>query len=72
VIIHAGETIIVLEFKSSPQFDAAQVDQAAAYARDLREYHEASHWRRVEPVVVSTTYTGPIRAVEDVALCGKK
>jgi DUF2075 family protein/ferredoxin-NADP reductase len=60
----------VLEFKGSPIIDAANVDQVGAYARDLREYHEASHWRTVEPVLVSTALHGATREADDVTICG--
>ena len=70
VVLLAGETIVVLEFKSTPLIDASQVDQVAAYARDLREYHEASHWRAVIPVLVSTALAGPARTARDVIVCG--
>jgi DUF2075 family protein len=70
VLLLAGDAIIVLEFKGSPAVDASQVDQVAAYARDLREYHEASHWRKVVPVLVSTALVGPARLSGDVTVCG--
>lgn len=66
----AGDAIIVLEFKGSRAIDASQIDQVAAYARDLREYHAASHWRKVAPVLVSTELVGPDRISGDVTVCG--
>src|SRR6266545_5936645 len=70
VVLLAGDTILVLEFKSSPVVDASQLDQVAAYARDLREYHEASHWRKVVPVLVSTGLAGPARTAGEVTVSG--
>lgn len=70
VVLLAGDAVVVIEFKSSPLVEASQIDQAAAYARDLREYHEASHWRFVKPVLVSTSLRGPARTAGDVAVCG--
>jgi DUF2075 family protein len=70
VVLLAGDAIIVLEFKGSRAIDASQIDQVAAYARDLREYHAASHWRKVVPVLVSTELVGPDRISGDVTVCG--
>jgi DUF2075 family protein len=70
VVLLAGTSIVVLEFKSSPVVDASQIDQVAGYARDLREYHEASHWRTVVPVAVSMSFAGPARTSGDVVVCG--
>ncbi|MDP9227131.1 MAG: DUF2075 domain-containing protein [Actinomycetota bacterium] len=70
VVLIAGDTVVVLEFKTNPVVDASQLDQVAAYARDLREYHESSHWRTVVPVLVSTTFAGPTRIAGDVIVCG--
>lgn len=53
-VLLAGETIVVLEFKQSRTITGAHFDQVEAYARDIADYHEASHFRRVEPVLVAT------------------
>ena len=53
-VLLAGQTVIVLEFKQSRLVTGAHFDQVEAYARDLSDYHEASHFRRVEPVLVAT------------------
>lgn len=62
VVVLAGETVVVLEFKGGmikPTVPA--VDQANAYARDLAEYHEVTHQygegrgeRSVVPLLVLT------------------
>src|SRR5688500_4856301 len=49
--ILAGDAIVVLEFKSGNLVHPADVDQVAAYARDLSEYHAQSHGHRVHPVL---------------------
>ena len=69
VVVLAGRSILVLEFKSSPIVDAAQIDQAGAYARDLAEYHEATHWRDVAAVLVATSFKGTRRNVGGVTIC---
>lgn len=45
VVLLAGSSVIVLEFKSEAVASQASIDQAAAYARDLAEYHSESHDR---------------------------
>lgn len=54
VVILTGSQVIVLEFKESATLLKAHVDQVAAYARDLRHYHVASHDKLVDPVLVLT------------------
>ena len=52
VIILANGTIVVLECKSKATPTQADLDQASAYARDLRCYHSSCQDRDVIPVVV--------------------
>ncbi|MBN1459518.1 MAG: DUF2075 domain-containing protein [Armatimonadetes bacterium] len=52
VVILTGSQILVLEFKETATLQRAHVDQVAAYARDLRHYHAASHDKLVDPVLV--------------------
>lgn len=59
VVVLAGETVVVLEFKQYGLPRAASIDQVRAYARDLQEYHEATHYRRVEAVLVLTGAATP-------------
>ena len=54
VVIHAGSKILVLEFKQASTSPMGSEDQVIAYARDLSEYHKASHHLPVEPVLVLT------------------
>jgi DUF2075 family protein len=54
VVLLAGGAIAVLEFKSAPRLNRGFVDQVAAYARDLAEYHEVSHGRPIHPILVLT------------------
>lgn len=54
VVVLAGRALVVLEFKSAALPSQADVDQAAAYARDLVDYHAASHDLLPYPIVVLT------------------
>jgi len=54
VVILTGSQVMVLEFKEASALLRAHVDQVAAYARDLRHYHAASHDKLVDPVLVLT------------------
>lgn len=58
IIVLAGDRVIVLEFKDYNRALPPHIDQVEAYARDLSEYHEASHKRDVLPVLVLTAATG--------------
>jgi hypothetical protein len=43
VVVLAGRTLVVLEFKSSVLPSQSEVDQLRGYVRDLGDYHAASH-----------------------------
>lgn len=51
-VILSGTQAVILEFKESALSTRAYIDQAAAYARDLRHYHAASRDLQVKPVLV--------------------
>ncbi len=60
VVVLAGAAVVVIEFKGAPRLEPASIDQVAAYARDLSEYHADTHGRQVVPVLVLTSAKGPI------------
>jgi DUF2075 family protein len=51
LVVLAGGSIVVVEFKGYPDPSPAAVDQASDYARDLADYHEASHNHPVAAVL---------------------
>ncbi len=54
VLLVSKEQVIVLEFKMKNLFLPEDIDQVAAYARDIREYHYESREKTVIPVLVLT------------------
>jgi hypothetical protein len=58
VVVLAGESVVVLEFKSHDVLLAADADQARAYARDLADYHKATHGRPFDAMVVLPNRSG--------------
>jgi DUF2075 family protein len=52
VVVLAGGAMAVLEFKSNALPAQADIDQVRAYARDLADYHEASHGRLTSTILV--------------------
>ncbi len=52
VVLLLAAPVLVLELKGKERPDQADLDQASAYARDLRGYHVACHDRDVIPVVI--------------------
>jgi len=54
VIILGPNRIFVLEFKQDPVLQRSSLDQVAAYARDLAEYHSKSHGIEVIPFLIPT------------------
>ncbi len=61
--------VVVLELKGEAEATDASIDQAHAYARDLRNYHRSCHHRNVRPVVVPTRMTGWARVERGVHVC---
>lgn len=53
-VLLTGDSILVLEFKTSHAIRAGDLDQVRAYARDLHDYHRESHGKRVTPILVLT------------------
>lgn len=56
IVLGPGK-IFVLEFKQDPILQRSSLDQVAAYARDLAEYHSKSHGIEVLPILVPTKLT---------------
>ena len=54
VIVLGPNKIFVLEFKQDPILQRSSLDQVAAYARDLAEYHSQSHGIEVVPLLIPT------------------
>ena len=54
VILLSQEQVVILEFKMKCRVLRADVDQTAAYARDIREYHFESRNRKVTSLLVVT------------------
>ena len=54
VILLVGSGVMVIELKGKLYPTQADLDQAAAYARDLRNYHRECEGRDVTPVLVPT------------------
>lgn len=70
VVLLAGSNVVVLEFKQQGVPDRVFVDQVEAYARDLADYHEASHAREVTPLLVLTGSSRDWGEVAGVRLAG--
>lgn len=58
VVLLAEGAVVVLELKGRSAAFQADLDQAAAYARDLRAYHRECHARPVQAIVVPTRAEG--------------
>lgn len=66
VIILGPSKIFVFEFKQDPVQSRSALDQAAAYARDISEYHSKSHGIAVEPYLIPTKTEGVIESRDAV------
>ncbi|HTL89931.1 MAG TPA: DNA/RNA helicase domain-containing protein, partial [Leptolyngbya sp.] len=56
VLLAAGQ-ILVFEFKQKAALSTADLDQVAAYRRDLAEYHQRSTQNPVTAILIPTRYT---------------
>ncbi len=70
VILLVSGAIVVLELKGKAEPEQADLDQAAAYARDLRCYHKHCAEREVHAVVVPTRAHGYVGTRDGVRICG--
>ncbi len=70
VILLVGAGVLVIELKGKSAPSQADIDQAAAYARDLRLYHRECWERDVVPVLVPTRARGRLAAVGPVHVVG--
>ena len=64
------ESVLVIELKGKSQPSDADVDQAHAYARDLRCYHAECENRAVHALLVPTGARGDRGNVRGVRVCG--
>jgi hypothetical protein len=70
VVLLVGDGVLVIELKGKLTPSQADIDQAAAYARDLRCYHRECSNRSVVPVLVPTRAKGYQRQSGDVHIAG--
>jgi hypothetical protein len=70
VILLVGAGVMVVELKGKIIASQADLDQAAAYARDLRNYHRECEGREVTPVLVPTRARGYQELVDGVHVTG--
>lgn len=54
VLLVSNESVLILEFKKKDSVLRADIDQVAAYARDIEEYHYESRNKRISPILVVT------------------
>lgn len=64
------ESVIVIELKGKANPSDADIDQAHAYARDLRCYHAECEGRDVHPLLVPTGMRGDRGSRRGVRICG--
>jgi hypothetical protein len=63
-------SVLVLELKGKAQPTQADIDQASAYARDLRCYHRECAERPVHALLVATRARGYLGVRQGVHVCG--
>ena len=69
-VLLAGGSVFVLEMKGKSRALQADIDQASAYARDLRAYHRECESRPVHPLLVLTKAHGHIGERSGVQIVG--
>ncbi|MGA2262077.1 MAG: DNA/RNA helicase domain-containing protein [Acidobacteriota bacterium] len=70
VVLLAKSAVVILELKGKLFPSQADLDQASAYARDLRCYHRECEHRPVVPIVVPTRAKGYIGNQAGVQIAG--
>lgn len=64
------DAVVVIELKGKSRPSDADIDQAHAYARDLRCYHAECEHRQVHPLLVPTGARGDLGTRRGVRICG--
>lgn len=64
------ESVVVIELKGKSRPSDADIDQAHAYARDLRCYHAECAERQVNALLIPTHARGDLGSVRGVRICG--
>jgi hypothetical protein len=70
VILLVRADVVVIELKGKRYPSQADLDQAAAYARDLRNYHRECAGRVVTPVLVPTLAHGFQQEIDGILVTG--
>lgn len=70
VILLVGAVVMIAELKGKTHPSQGDVDQVAAYARDLRCYHRECADRPVVPVLVPTRASGYLQSMDGVHIVG--
>lgn len=70
VVLLVGAAVMVLELKGKLEPSQADLDQVAAYTRDLQCYHRDCAGRQVVPVLISTRAKGYVRNVDGIHIIG--
>lgn len=70
VILLVGAGVLVVELKGKVSPSRADLDQVAAYARDLRAYHRECAEKPVVPVLVPTRARGYQQEIEGIHVTG--
>ena len=70
VVLLVSGAVVVLELKGKTEPEQADLDQAAAYARDLRCYHRHCADREVHAVLVPTRAHGYVGVRDGVHIAG--
>lgn len=70
VILLVGGSVMIVELKGKVWPSQADLDQVAAYARDLRNYHRECAGRPVHPVLVPTRARGDHGIRDGVRIAG--
>lgn len=68
VLILSNDYVLVFEFKDKDHLLESDVDQARAYARDLKNYHHSSHDKSIIPFLVLTKSKMPSKDINDVSV----
>ncbi len=71
-VVLGNGAVAVIELKGKEQPSRADLDQAAAYARDLRAYHACCHERPVTPILVPTRAGATVRERDGVFIVGPR
>ncbi|WP_052661459.1 DUF2075 domain-containing protein [Clostridium aceticum] len=69
LIVLMHNHVVIVEFKEKDFITRADLDQTAAYGRDIKSYHQISHNKNITALLMPTKTKGKLSKIGPVTIC---